>query len=332
MNFKIRDFAKCDAEYQAIADVQTAVWPDYPATAEELEHWDDHWEKEYLYQRLVVEVDGTIVGYGNYNEPSWSYQPNKYEIGLDLKPEFREKGIGSAFYDHVMSILAPMEPAKIVAATRENQPQSIRFLENRGFAFKMRFPTSHLDLQKFDPSRFEESIQRTKNAGIEILTLPEIKARNEDWKQRVYDLRSEIQKDVPAVDPITPDPIEVWETRVLQHPNILPECWVIALDGDQYVGYSNIWKMPANSEKLDTGLTGVLRSHRRKGVCTAMKIKSIETAKKLGAKVLETENEENNPMYQINLKLGFEPQPAWLDFHKIIEPGKNGSGSEPCGI
>jgi hypothetical protein len=32
--------------------------------------------------------------------------------------------------------------------------------------------------------------------------------------------------------------------------------------------------------------------------------------------IIETDNEENNPMYQLNLQLGFAPQPAELDFHK----------------
>ena len=35
-------------------------------------------------------------------------------------------------------------------------------------------------------------------------------------------------------------------------------------------------------------------------------------------KFIETDNEENNPMYQINLKLGYEPLPAWVDYEKKL--------------
>ena len=66
------------------------------------------------------------------------------------------------------------------------------------------------------------------------------------------------------------------------------------------------------------GMTGVLRSHRRKGIATALKLQGIEYAKQNGIKYLKTENEENNPMYQINLKLGFRPQRTWTDFEKQL--------------
>ena len=35
-----------------------------------------------------------------------------------------------------------------------------------------------------------------------------------------------------------------------------------------------------------------------------------------GIEWIETSNEENNPMYQLNFRLGFEPAAAWLDFEK----------------
>ena len=66
------------------------------------------------------------------------------------------------------------------------------------------------------------------------------------------------------------------------------------------------------------GLTGVLRSHRRRGIATAVKLPTIDFARSVGARYISTDNEENNPMYQLNLKLGFRPMPAWLDFEKHL--------------
>jgi hypothetical protein len=41
-------------------------------------------------------------------------------------------------------------------------------------------------------------------------------------------------------------------------------------------------------------------------------------AQEIGAKFIETNNEEHNPMYQLNLQLGFQPQPADLDMEKVL--------------
>jgi len=58
------------------------------------------------------------------------------------------------------------------------------------------------------------------------------------------------------------------------------------------------------------------RGGPRMGVATAMKVAAISFAQETGITEIDTDNEENNPMYQINLQLGFQPMPAYLDFIK----------------
>ena len=70
---------------------------------------------------------------------------------------------------------------------------------------------------------------------------------------------------------------------------------------------TGFWISLAEPAKLYTGLTGVLRSHRRRGIATALKVTALEMAKARGVRTLETDNEENNPMYLLNVELGFEP-------------------------
>lgn len=76
--------------------------------------------------------------------------------------------------------------------------------------------------------------------------------------------------------------------------------------------------LQADKGKFLTGLTGVVANHRRKGIAAALKLRAIKYAHQHGVKVIETGNEENNPIYQINLMLGFQPQPAWIDFEKVL--------------
>ena len=71
-------------------------------------------------------------------------------------------------------------------------------------------------------------------------------------------------------------------------------------------------------QNLNVGVTGVLPSHRRNGIATALKLKTIQYAIDYGAVTLKTGNEENNPMYDLNMALGFKPKPAWLSLRKTL--------------
>lgn len=113
--------------------------------------------------------------------------------------------------------------------------------------------------------------------------------------------------------------IDIWKKRVLKSPTFFPDGWMIATDGKQYVGMSCINLIPADAKKVQTELTGVLPEYRRKGIATALKVLTIKVAKSYGARIIKTDNEENNPMYTLNLKLGFKPKPAWLHFEKKLE-------------
>ena len=60
----------------------------------------------------------------------------------------------------------------------------------------------------------------------------------------------------------------------------------------------------------------MLRSHRRKGIALVLKLNVIRYVKEMDGISIETDNEENNPMFGINLLLGFKPLPSWLIYEK----------------
>jgi hypothetical protein len=57
-----------------------------------------------------------------------------------------------------------------------------------------------------------------------------------------------------------------------------------------------------------------VRPYRRRRIATALKLRTIDYAQRRGARTIETSNEEHNPMYQLNLRLGFRPRPAWVSY------------------
>ena len=74
----------------------------------------------------------------------------------------------------------------------------------------------------------------------------------------------------------------------------------------------------AKADVASTGHTGVARSHRRKGIATALKVVALESARQLGIKFVVTGNEENNPMLQLNLRLGFRQIHVTRTYQKTL--------------
>jgi mycothiol synthase len=317
---QIELFRRDAQSYRQLVDVYNAVWPENVNTAEQWVYADDNRKPEHFFQRYVAHVDDRIVAWATAGQHAWSFQEGKYGFYGAVHPDFRGRGIGSALYEQLCATVMPLQPMKLVAETREDQVAGLRFLEKRGFKRAMRYPISELDVPTFDFDRFEPVVDSVVASGIVITTLTALRQEEPDWKQKLYDLEWELLADVPSPDPLTPTGLAHYEKTVLENPEFMPEAYYVARDGDELVGMSNLWRDSANAQRLNTGLTGVKRSHRRRGIATALKVHGIRFAQQYGATAIETGNEEHNPMFQLNLQLGYRPKPAWMDFIRELEP------------
>jgi GNAT superfamily N-acetyltransferase len=316
--FTIRPFAKCDKDYEAITAVWNAAWPEFKHTPHEFKSWDERRNPTYYFHRELVEENGRVVAFGTYNETWWTEVPGQYYIECVVHHDHKARGIGSCYYDHVMAILAERDDLQcLMAEAREDKEDALQFLKERGFKPVMRFPLSELDVAAFDPAPYQHIPDKVRQHGIVINTLAQLSRSDPDWLQKLYDIKWAIVQDIPLPDEPKRQPCEEF-VKFQQAPGYTPEAMFIALDGDQYVGLSELWKAEADPQKLNTGLTGVIRSHRRLSIATALKLCAIEFAQGYGAERLETDNEENNPMFQLNLQLGFKPLPAFLDLKKEV--------------
>ncbi len=316
MSFRIRPFTPDD--YPAIVAIGNRVYPEYPSTVEEERYWDSFREPHCRFQRYVVEERGKSVAFGHYSQHPWRYHPQKFDIEIDVDPDHRRRGIGSALYDHLMVELERFDPIALRARSREDYQQSIQFLTKRGFGEAQRDWESRLNVQSFDFTPYEGQPERVEE-GIRLLTLAQL-VSDPDRDRKLHQLESDLQSDVPSLDPPTPLSFEVYSQRFLKNPDLFPEAWYIAVDGDRYVGTSALWKSQGNPKELYTGLTGVRREYRRRGVALALKLKTIAFAKAQGYQVIKTWNESNNrAMLSINEQLGYIKQPAWITFAKELK-------------
>jgi ribosomal protein S18 acetylase RimI-like enzyme len=299
-------------DYRRVVAVSNAIDPEFQESVAAWQHWDQNRDPHHLFRRYLLEREGEVVAYGSYGHIEWSFQPDRYYLWVGVHPGQQRKGYGSALWDYLMTQLSERQPAELVTFTRENRPQAIDFLQKRGFAVRMREQISRINPQTFELAPFSSKIAEVERSGIKVITLADIMQRDPEWRRHMYELEAEVEKDVLSIDEVTKSEFEVYEKQTLGMPNLLHEGWFVAMDGDEYVGLSVLWRDLVNEKRLGTGLTGVKRSHRRRGIATAMKAKALSFARGSGATIVDTGNEENNPMYQLNLQLGFQPLPAEL--------------------
>lgn len=307
-------------DYDAIVAVRNTVWSDEPATVEQLRHFDATWPATYLSQRLLVEVDGSMVAAGHYFENHWQYQPGKYDFDLVVHPAYQGRGIGAAVYDYVTTRLAERTPkiTSMISGTRENQTRAVRFLEARGFKTVMRWARSQLTIADFDFARFAQVEERLNAAGIQLYSLQEVAAKDPAWQHKAYTLDQVAGQDAPSPDPMSAVSFETYVENTFQHPGWLPEgCFAAVVSDGTWVGLTELSRT-ATPHCLSTPWTAVHPAYRRHGIATALKVRAIRFAQRWGAQTIITSNEANNPMYQLNLSLGFAPLPAALTMKKIF--------------
>ncbi|MBB6049193.1 GNAT family N-acetyltransferase [Armatimonas rosea] len=301
-------------DYPAVVAIYNANFPGFQESENEFRFSDNYRDEKHHFARLVAEDDsGAVVGFGQSGHDTHSFHPTHFEVDIFVAPEQQGKGYGKALFDRVLADLAPLQPTVLRTHTVEGTERALRFLTDRGFVEGMSYAESWLDVDAFDPSRFAGAEERVLSQGIRLTTLAELGATNPDVRQKFYAFTQIIQADIPSPEPFTPLPYEVWAKR-FEHAGYLPEANFLALDGDSFVGLSTLWAREADNH-LQTGATGIARSHRRRGIALALKLRALAFAKERGAPIIRTDNEVNNEgMLSINRALGFVRQPGWVGF------------------
>jgi mycothiol synthase len=314
---EIRPFDRSDADYQAFADVANAIWPDSVHAPQSLRSNDDNRDPQCKHGRFVGSLSGRVVAIASFDQRPGMYHPRKFNTYLYLRPDCEALEHRRALFDHVMRALEDFDPIMVRAVANENEVQAVRFLEAQGFQETMRFWELRVDVNAFDFTPFSGVLDEVKRNRFEIKTMSELESEP-GFRDRFFELWSELRLDVPRVDAPTPVSRDGFDKRFFGNPHLLPDANFFALKDGRLLGYSGLWR--SDGAYLETGLTAVSREARRNHLALAMKLRGLEYAKAVGSPEVRTGNESNNRgMLFINERLGFVKQPALISYAKVLQ-------------
>ena len=216
-------------------------------------------------------------------------------------PEHRGQGVGTRLYEALSEHAAGLGLRSLWGRIGEEDADSRRFAENRGFREVAREYEVVLDVA-------EASLAADRPAGVELVSL----AERPDLERQVYGVDVEVGPDVPShEDAHEPMTFERWHATYLEGPGAVPEACVVALAEGQVVGYTGLRRRGSISPVAENLLTAVRRPWRRRGIALALKREQVRRAGKAGIEQIYTTNDETNAgMRGVNARLGYRPAPT----------------------
>jgi mycothiol synthase len=280
--------AESDGDFSGYAEVWNAITPKEPITVAETRR---RLEAQPWRLYLVAEHEGRIVG-GGYAGRSES--AGRAFFAVRVLPEWRRRGIGGALYEACRPHATELEAKGTSGRIAEDDPDSRRWAANLGFVEVAR-----------DVELVRELGNEPPPLPAEEIDIKEVTAAEYD---AVYAIAVECWPDMATPEPMPAPPYEDWAQEELRGPVVFG-----AFDGGRMVGYAALVTRPASPGLLEHGFTAVARTHRGRGIATALKRRQIAWAAEHGYRQLVTYTQEGNePMRAINAKLGYRENPAWI--------------------
>src|SRR5205823_14174037 len=141
---------------------------------------------------------------------------------LLVDPPARRQGIGTALYAALAAFLQEQGAARVDARIRDDEPDSLRFAEERGFRMAHHAFESILELERFDPTPFAGHVERLQAQGLRFFSFAETD-RSLEARRRLYELNIETARDEPAQDPDWEWPFEQFTRDVFEASWFRPE-------------------------------------------------------------------------------------------------------------
>lgn len=258
----------------------------------------------------LVRPDGSLIAWGNVYERLTGASTRRVFVWGRTHPEARGRGIGSAVVGWMTArgeeILAGQPddlPRYMEAFAGTDRADAIGLFGLHGFApvrwyFDMRRPfTEPLP----DPVELD---------GLRLVCYSE-GADIPDLSERVRQAHNEAFLDHWGSEPLT---VEDWDHNFVGNPTFRPDLSLLVLDGDEIAAYSVNYV--AEDDWAATGIRdgwvgqlGVRRAWRKRGLATALLVRSMEVFRSAGLEAATLGVDTENPSGAVGIyeRVGFRP-------------------------
>lgn len=319
--FTIRPFQPTDLDYAALVKLVNQEWPNNPSTVEVWKQKDSK-HNPNLNRRYIGELEhengNQMVAVGFVNNRDLTKKPGNYFFKYYIGKNFKSQGLDELLYTHMITDLADKNPVELKTETRKDNVQQIKFFEQKGFQQSRKAKRySELDVRRFDQIPFARYMEKVAASGIVIVSLEELENRDSNWIPKLHNLQETVMRETLGPDVFQSLSLEEY-AKLFERVDFRADAHFVALHEDNFVGLSSLWSDSVDGDVFSVGTTSVLPSHRRRGIATALKLKTIAFAQAHNARSIQTRNVVKSPMYTLNMKLGFKPGLTLLFFDKIL--------------
>jgi GNAT superfamily N-acetyltransferase len=263
--------------------------------------------------------DGTLAGMAEAalgdDGARWTDRADGF---VAVAPAHRRQRLGARLADEVERFATGAGVRWLESEVREREIASASpLLRKRGFEELERYQTSRQDPASVDLSKLDELQGRLRSCGIETTAFPAID--DEPARRELYRCNMAIWRDMPHEAHVQWEdpPFETFIRSIFERPSTLLDSLFVARDGDHIVGLSYLLRRPNGGAEV--GDTGVLGSHRRRGIARVLKMLVTRYAAHQRIPYVYTDNRSDNAaMLAINDELRFMPDDVILVVEKTL--------------
>ncbi len=268
---------------------------------------EDYQKNETTRLRFQVAEDeaGEFMGF------SWAWRhwlhPDQADFYVVVKPEHRRRGAGNCLYDDLLAAVEAQGIKLLGTGVMEDSPESLGFVERRGFYEVRHGIHMELDLDAFDDRPYDAVIARLKAEGFRFTSMEEL-GNTEEAQRQLYALNDAAQRSTLGQ---TGDPawasFEEFRKSVCGAKWYRPAGQIVAIDATGKWAAMSAISIVGDVDHAYNLFTGVDIPYRGRQLGQAVKVLALRYARE-GLKVhtVQTDhNMMNNPMIAIDRKLGY---------------------------